>query len=987
MKPIAGSFSSWIRLSHGIRRVVSDRTFFLLLILSSLSWTVSAQTITWSETYQYNVAPTMDQRQRWTDFLLDLQDKNFGSVTLSGSFDQTGVSLNDPCAATELASLLATGTPGTIESNGHAWTVTRCDTGNGVVATALSVDGNPTACNCTDLYALRPHSTTGDWGGINSPSRSSCRAASQSMKLEFHPAVTILTNGSTTICSGESVVLTAQSVVCSGPLTFKWNNGATTASIEVTASGSYSVTVSDANNHYSVSSPVIVSSVEVNVSAGDDALYCGEPVQLNAVGNSVGGEDATATSKICLFDSPTPEGIVGNCSYAVSNNICEEGLTEMLQTTAYTTTTAISNPVELRYVVHYTAYATASVNLKLNGHILESFTDIKPSGSCSIAPKVFTFTPQQLELYWNESANNDLTIEVVGNNQFYVAGLWVELVTSTVSYSWTPSENLSDPMIASPFATPAEPTTYTVTYTDANGCQASDEVTVKPQCEEAPIAVCKPLVIDITEGCEAMVAASDFNNGSSSPTGLPMTYSISPAGPFAAGTTTEVVFTVTDSKANSSSCNTTITVNDIASPVITALPEVVLTNDAGVCSATLPLPQVSDNCGVQSIGSDQPDNVIHIGTTTVIWIATDLHGNKQTFTQIVTLNNDAPVVSSVDASESAVALGTAAFLTINYTDNNISEAIIDWGDASQPTIYATPSSLFEARHDYLVAGTYAVNITLRDLCGASTSFRYESIVVFDPQAGWVKGGGWFQSPAGAYRKDLLAKGRANFSFDAQFNEYSNEPVGSVNFNFKSADFKFRSTALDMLLINGETARLTGSGTVNGKGGYGILVSMVDDETKMPREGKGRPPMLKSDRLRVKIWDAEGVVIYDTQLDDTDGAIANTHIGAGSVEIGTSSSTFSAMSAETLASSFGEESTSVYPNPFMDYVNVQFNSVSTEDIVVQLMDLAGRIVATGVFPVSENGSYFLDVPGNPKKGVYVLSIKQGERLETLNVIRN
>jgi len=987
MKPIADSFSSWIKLSHGIRRVVSDRIFLLLLVFSSLSWTVPAQTITWSESYQYNVAPTSVQRQRWTDFLLDLKNKNFGSVTLWGSFDQTGVSLNDPCAATELAALLATGTPGTIHSDGHAWTVTRCDSGNGVLATALSVDGNEMACNCSDLYALRPHSTTGDWGGINSPSRTSCRAASQSMKLAFQPAVTIVANGPTTICSGGSVVLTAQSVVCSAPLTYKWNNGATTASIEVSASGSYSVTVSDGSSHYSTSSAVSVSAVEVSVSAGDDAFYCAEPVQLNAVGTSIGGNSATTANKICLFDSPNEAGVVGNCSYPVSSNICDEGLTEMLQTTPYTTTTAIADPIELRYAVHYTAYSNVSVNLKLNGHTLESFTDSNPAGSCFVAPKVFTFTPDQFNSYWNESANNDLTIEVVGNNQFYVAGLWVELVTSAVSYSWTPSVNLSDPTVANPLATPAEPTLYTVTYTDANGCKATDEVTVKPQCETAPIAICKPLVVDITEGCSATVAASDFNDGSSSPTGLPLTYSISPAGPFAAGTTTDVTLSVTDSKMNSSTCTTTITVRDIALPVITAQPEVVLVNDAGFCSATLPMPQVSDNCGTPGIVSDQPDNVVHTGTTTVTWTATDLHGNKQTFTQIVTVTNAAPVVNSVVASESTVALGTAALLTISYTDDNVNEAIVDWGDASAPTVYAAPSGTFDVTHNYPVAGTYIVNITLRDLCGASTSSAYESIVVFDPQAGWVKGGGWFQSPEGAYRKNLLAKGRANFSFDAQYNEYSNEPAGSVNFTFSAEGLKFRSTALDMLLINGETAWLTGRGNVDGKGGYGILISMVDDDTKIPHEGKGRPPMLKSDRLRVKIWNAEGVVIYDTQLGAADGAIASTQIGAGSIEIGTSSSTFSAMSAETMSSSFGEEATSVYPNPFMDYVNVQFNSTSDENIEVQLMDLAGRIVATGVFPVSENGSYLLDVPGNPKKGIYLLSVKQGQRIEMFNVIKN
>ena len=50
--------------------------------------------------------------------------------------------------------------------------------------------------------------------------------------------------------------------------------------------------------------------------------------------------------------------------------------------------------------------------------------------------------------------------------------------TGGVSYSWSPTEGLSDPNIADPIAQPEVSTTYTVTVTDANGCSATDEITV-----------------------------------------------------------------------------------------------------------------------------------------------------------------------------------------------------------------------------------------------------------------------------------------------------------------------------------------------------------------------------------------------------------------------------------------------------------------------------------------------------------------------------
>lgn len=46
------------------------------------------------------------------------------------------------------------------------------------------------------------------------------------------------------------------------------------------------------------------------------------------------------------------------------------------------------------------------------------------------------------------------------------------------SYSWSPTDGLSNSCISNPIASPSETTTYTVTFTDANGCTSTDEITV-----------------------------------------------------------------------------------------------------------------------------------------------------------------------------------------------------------------------------------------------------------------------------------------------------------------------------------------------------------------------------------------------------------------------------------------------------------------------------------------------------------------------------
>ena len=46
------------------------------------------------------------------------------------------------------------------------------------------------------------------------------------------------------------------------------------------------------------------------------------------------------------------------------------------------------------------------------------------------------------------------------------------------TYDWTPAAVLDDATVAAPVATPTDTTTYVVTVTDANGCEASDTVTI-----------------------------------------------------------------------------------------------------------------------------------------------------------------------------------------------------------------------------------------------------------------------------------------------------------------------------------------------------------------------------------------------------------------------------------------------------------------------------------------------------------------------------
>lgn len=93
--------------------------------------------------------------------------------------------------------------------------------------------------------------------------------------------VTISASGSTTICQGQSVTLTASP---SG--SYLWSNGATATSIQVNNAGSYSVTVTNAQGCSGQSQAVTVTTLQapdasVSASAGG-AICAGDSVQLSA---------------------------------------------------------------------------------------------------------------------------------------------------------------------------------------------------------------------------------------------------------------------------------------------------------------------------------------------------------------------------------------------------------------------------------------------------------------------------------------------------------------------------------------------------------------------------------------------------------------------------------------------------------------------------------------------------------------------------------
>lgn len=91
------------------------------------------------------------------------------------------------------------------------------------------------------------------------------------------------------------------------------------------------------------------------------------------------------------------------------------------------------------------------------------------------------------------------------------------------------------------------------------------------------------------------------------------------------------------------------------------------------------------------------------------------------------------------------------------------------------------------------------------------------VVVYDPSAGFLTGGGWIASPPGAYAPELLLEGKATFGFVSRDQKGATVPTGTTEFQFKVASLNFHSETYQWLMVAGAKAIFKGVGTINGEG--------------------------------------------------------------------------------------------------------------------------------------------------------------------------
>jgi PKD repeat protein len=253
-----------------------------------------------------------------------------------------------------------------------------------------------------------------------------------------------------------------------------------------------------------------------------------------------------------------------------------------------------------------------------------------------------------------------------------------------------------------------------------------------------------------------------------------------------------------------------------------------------------------------------------------------------TATAEVTVSNEPPTVSIITVPVDPVQVNTEITASAEFTDQGTLDthaAVWDWGDdASTEGVMteADGAGNVTGTHTYTVPGVYTINLTVTDDEGASVSEIYQYVVVYDPNGGFVTGGGWIASPPGAYAPDPTLTGKATFGFVSKYKKGATLPTGQTEFQFKVADLNFHSESYDWLVIAGSKAKYKGTGTINGEGEYKFMLSAIDGDLKDND---------KPDMFRIKIWDkTTEELVYDNQLDAPDDADPTTELGGGSIVV-------------------------------------------------------------------------------------------------------
>jgi hypothetical protein len=500
---------------------------------------------------------------------------------------------------------------------------------------------------------------------------------------------------------------------------------------------------------------------------------------------------------------------------------------------------------------------------------------------------------------------------------------------------------------------PVGTTTLNYQVVDGNGNQAAGTQQVVVTDGTPPSLTVPPAVSTVTGSgattCGKVVPESTLGQAQAQDlcSSVTIVRSGVPAGNVFPVGTTVLSFVATDGNGNVTTGTQNVTVVDNTPPVLGSMSNVIQLPDLGTCSGRVNFtPSATDNCSNVTVTTVPASGyAFPQGTTQVTCTAMDAAGNKTVSTFSVTIQNPAPVATITGPASGAIyPIGTAVAFTGSFTDNSGDVHTAQWkfdGIISPGTVNET-SKTVSGSYTFTAPGIYFVQLTVTDQCGgANTATKVGAfdamVVIYDPNGGFVTGGGFINSAVGSYAANPSLAGRANFGFVSKYGKGASAPDGETEFQFQLGNLNFHSTSYDWLVVAGAKGQYKGSGTVNGAAGYGFLLSAVDGQV----QGGGG-----TDKFRMKIINkTTGGVVYDNQMGAPDTTTAATVIAGGSIVVHSNTKTGNAGASMEMGiiAPTGFLLAQNTPNPFRGATQVRFSLPEASRVDLTIYDLSGREV--------------------------------------------
>ena len=569
------------------------------------------------------------------------------------------------------------------------------------------------------------------------------------------PVVTVTANGPLTFCQGGSVTLTA-----AGGTSYAWSNGANTASLVVSTSGNYTVTVTNANGCFATSAPSVVNvlTLPVSVITSTGSNIClGSTTTLTASGGvsyawSNGANTASTTVNNSNTYTVTVTGVNG-CTNTASNVVTVNPNPVVVATA--------NGPVTFCSGSSVTLTATGADDYVWSNGTLGSTLVVTQSGTyyaqgttnagCTTNSNVITVT-----------VNPSPVVSALTGSNSVCEGSTITLSTATNGGVWSTSSAFIATVNNNGIVTGLNAGTAVISYTLSNGaCNTTVSASVNVLSTPTTPIITAGGPTSVCPGETVNLFASNAPNYQWNSGQLTNNILVTLSGSY-------TVSVIGSNGCTASSLPVVVSIADNINPTITAPLNVNVSPNLG-CEAigvALGTPITSDNCSVASVTNDAPA-IYPIGTTTVTWTVTDASGNTSTATQLVNV-----VDQTAPQAQAQLDVIVSTTQNCEATDVVLAEPVATDNCTENLTIVNNAPVVFPI-------GTTVVTWTITDAAGNFSTVN-QNVIVEDNTAPVVA----LQNTAIL----LNADGTATLSFEQVDNgSYDNCTISSVELSPASFD--------------------------------------------------------------------------------------------------------------------------------------------------------------------------------------------------------